>query len=405
MNLSIPILVILFTLYPLIYVHTFPETFFIRWVILLMAGLIAAYIMIRNKLLRKNKCIIPLALFISFVFISTVFSHYPYEAWVGISYRFTGFLSYLCFAVLFLLAFSVAFREPEKVNKIIDLWLLSASIIASIGLLQYFGINLIPDGTGVFVVNKSYSTFSHSNHFGTFILMVFPFAALRFLQKPGIRSTLILILIYGSLLTSLCRGAFIGMAFGFIILVRYYPVKKYLLSAAVIMFLVTAALMPANNWMLLKQIATAQSELDMAVAGDPKTGSFRLLVWQEALKALPGSIVIGTGPDTFLYISQEKFEEVQGKGWPGKAHNIYLEIWVTMGLLSLLSYLWFLKSCASDTNRGIPIEFAFFLMVVIYLIQGFFLVDVLSVYPLFWMLLGFYAGLTNRRIDTDIATS
>lgn len=405
MNLSIPILVILFTLYPLIYIHTFPETFFIRWVILLMAGLLAAYIIIRNKLLSYNKCIIPLALFIFFAFLSTVFSHYPYEAWVGISYRFTGFLSYLCFAVLFLLAFSVAYREPDKINKIIDLWLLSATIIAVLGLLQYFGLNLIPDGTGVFIVSKSYSTFSHSNHFGTFMLMVFPFATLRFLQKPDTRSTIILILIYGSLLTSMSRGAFVGLAFGFIILVIYYPVKKYLLSAIVIMFLVTASLLPVNSWMLLKQIGTAQSELDMAAEGNPEAGSFRLLLWQEALKALPESLVIGTGPDTFLYISQDKFEEVQGKGWPGKAHNIYLEIWVTMGLPALLSYLWFLKRCTSNTNRGSPLEFTFFLMVVIYLIQGFFLVDVLSVYPLFWMLLGFYAGLKNGGIDKQIPVS
>jgi putative inorganic carbon (HCO3(-)) transporter len=264
-------------------------------------------------------------------------------------------------------------------------------------LLQYFGLNLVPDGTGIFKVSKSYSTLIHHNHFGTFMLLVFPFAALRFLQKRDTKSIIIFILTYGSLITSLCRGAFIGLAFGFIILVLYYPVKKHMLALTGIMFLVVLALMPINDWMLLKQIGTAQSEVEMAAAGDPSTGSARFSIWQEGLKALPGSLLIGTGPDTFVYISQEKLEQSQGKGWPGKAHNIYLEIWVTMGLPALLSYLWFLKRCTSNTNRGSPMEFVFLLMVIIYLVQGLFLVDVISVYPIFWILLGFYAGLTNAN--------
>jgi hypothetical protein len=36
-------------------------------------------------------------------------------------------------------------------------------------------------------------------------------------------------------------------------------------------------------------------------------------------------------------------------------------------------------------------------MVAIYLVRGFFLVDVLTVYPLFWVLLGFYQGLKTPK--------
>jgi len=222
--------------------------------------------------------------------------------------------------------------------------------------------------------------------------MAFPFAALRFLQKPAWRTVLILGLTYGSLLTTLCRGAWVGLFVGFLLFLFCYPAKKNLLAMIAVMLAVTAILMPARDWRLLRRLGSASSEIEMALSGDTEAGSARFLLWQESLSALSRAPLVGVGPDALLYVSQEKFERRFGKGIAIKAHNIYLEIAATMGIPALLMYLWFLGRIVSKTDRRDPLQFSFFAMVVIYLVRGFFLVDVITVYPLFWLLLGFYQG-------------
>ena len=156
----------------------------------------------------------------------------------------------------------------------------------------------------------------------------------------------------------------------------------------------------AADWSILSQMGTFYSETGMTLAGDPEGGSARSLLWQEGVKALPKSVFIGSGADTFYHVSPEKFAERFGEGARAahKAHNIYLEIAVTMGIPALLAYLWFLFSVLRKTDKSKPLELAFFLMVIMYMTRGFFLVDVITVYPLFLALIGLYQGVKVSRM-------
>ncbi|MGI6575500.1 MAG: hypothetical protein ACOX3A_06590 [bacterium] len=71
---------------------------------------------------------------------------------------------------------------------------------------------------------------------------------------------------------------------------------------------------------------------------------------------------------------------------------------MTIGIPALIAYLWFLKLIAVDLDRKEPLHFAVLLMIVIYLLQGIFLVDTLVVYPLFWILLGMGKGFYGRNV-------
>jgi len=68
-----------------------------------------------------------------------------------------------------------------------------------------------------------------------------------------------------------------------------------------------------------------------------------------------------------------------------------------MGIPALLAYLWLLAAVMIRSSRADPLGLAFFLMVAVYLVQGFFLVDALSVFPLFWALLGLALGLSRNN--------
>lgn len=387
MRLDIPLIVIIITLLPLIFVpgpDIYADTMKIRWLLLLCSSTLALLLIAVFRLVRYNVFLIPLFLFIVFVFLSSIYSEYPSIVWIGQPpHAMTGFFSYLSFIVLFCLAFGTASHHPQKVPKIIDYWLASVCIIAFIGLLQYFGFN-----------QKSYSTILNSNDFGSYMAMAFPFAAFRLLQDPKNRwSVVIFVIIYAALLTSLCRGALIGLLFALPLIYFYYPdrIKKNLLTMTALIFLVTVIVMPFNDWRLVKQVGSLPNEMEMMLAGNLDAGSKRLLIWQEALKTLPYSPLLGTGPDTLLH---GRFFD-----GPTQAHNIYIEIGVTMGIPALFSYLGFLGCCVLSLNRKNALQFTFFVLIIMYLVQGVFLNDVLSVYPILWILLGLGAGLAGSKTN------
>ncbi|MGI6309003.1 MAG: O-antigen ligase family protein [Dethiobacteria bacterium] len=396
LNFEIPVLMTMLVLYPLIFTpYVMP-----RWTAFMVISLLALIVVCKEKIFFYNHSLIPLNLFLLFVFASALFSPYSREAWLGDAGYMTGFIAYFFFAVLFILAYSVALRNPAEIENMLNLWLWSAALIAFIGLLQYIGLNLLPfGGRDIFKPINSSSTICNSNDLGTFLAMAFPFAARRFLQKPDFSGVLIFGLIYGSLLTTFCRGAWLGVAGGILLIAFYFPQKKNLLVMFLAILLITAFLAPLHNWKLTGRMGTFRGEAEAALAGDPRGGSGRLLLWQEGWKALPQSLLTGSGPDTFYYVSPQKFAERFGEGAraPRKAHNIFLEIAVTMGIPALLFYLWFLWSICAQTERNNSLQFSFLVMVAIYLVRGFFLVDVLTVYPLFWVLLGFYQGLKTPK--------
>lgn len=396
LKLRIPVLVTLLAIYPLIAIpYVLP-----RWAALAAISILALLAIFKEKIAVYNDSFIPLGFFLLFAFISSCFSEYPREAWLGSPGYLSGFFTYVLLAILFIFAYGTALIFPAKLDNIIDIWLLSAGLIALFGLLQYLGLNLLPLGTDIFKSIKSSSTIYNSNDLGTYLLMAFPFAALRFIQDANFRSTAVLSLIYGTLLTTLCRSAWVGLAPGVLLLIVCCRDKKKVLALLALMLVVTLLLMPLHNWSILSQMGTFYSETGMTLAGDPEGGSARSLLWQEGVKALPKSVFIGSGADTFYHVSPEKFAERFGEGARAahKAHNIYLEIAVTMGIPALLAYLWFLFSVLRKTDKSKPLELAFFLMVIMYMTRGFFLVDVITVYPLFLALIGLYQGVKVSRM-------
>jgi riboflavin transporter FmnP len=69
-----------------------------------------------------------------------------------------------------------------------------------------------------------------------------------------------------------------------------------------------------------------------------------------------------------------------------KAHDIYLEMGLTMGIFTLLSYLVFLGFILRKWKT--EIGFVLFTMIAVYLIQGVSNIDIVVIMPLFWIVLG-----------------
>jgi O-antigen ligase len=131
-------------------------------------------------------------------------------------------------------------------------------------------------------------------------------------------------------------------------------------------------------------------------------GSGRGWVWRNALEVIPENPVFGTGPDTFFFALGDNLEyprhlESQEllNQWFDKAHNIFLQIAVCMGIPALLAYLIFLGGVfipAVKPAFGRPVLFAFGAAALSYTIQSFFAVEVPITTPVVWIALGVMAG-------------
>jgi putative inorganic carbon (HCO3(-)) transporter len=131
---------------------------------------------------------------------------------------------------------------------------------------------------------------------------------------------------------------------------------------------------------------------------DDDFGSARGWIWKRGIVALFNYPILGTGPDTFLYALGEDLynESVERYGvFFDKAHNIFLQIAVCMGLPALLGYLVFLgHTFVTAVKKAFerPLLLAFGAAALSYAIQSFFCVEVPITTPLVWVCFGIMAS-------------
>ena len=397
LDLGTPLLVVFVIAQPLIVNFTsIWNTIILRWCFLLSVSGLALAIGLKQRTFSRQTCTRPLLAFLALVLVSALLSAHKKEAFIGAGTRLTGFVSWVCFVVLFLFASGLASRKPRTLDRVTGpVWRFSVAVIAVLGILQFFGIDLV--GLISPHYNLSYGTIGNSNHLGTYLLTCpLPFVVSRYLAGPSVVTTTELALVYGCLLTTQSRSAWIALAFGLLVILLKHPLRKNLVRMLLVMAVVSAILVPMRGFAIWQEAASLESQAKLALEGNPQAGNLRLFLWQEGLKALKNYWPFGTGPDSYLYIAKDAFEREFGENYPAKAHNIYLEIAVTMGVPALLAYLWFLLCCLRRFNPKDAGQFTFFFMLLTYLVQGLFLNDVLSVYPVFLTLLAAGVGTSAR---------
>ena len=123
-------------------------------------------------------------------------------------------------------------------------------------------------------------------------------------------------------------------------------------------------------------------------------GTHRIYIWRNALRVLPKHPLIGSGPDTFVYVFPQDAQFVFGEYYD-KAHNEYLQILICQGILGLLSYFVFigalLKNAIATAFKN-PITMAVLAAFTGYCIQAFFNISHPIVSQLLWVFAGVMAS-------------
>lgn len=143
--------------------------------------------------------------------------------------------------------------------------------------------------------------------------------------------------------------------------------------------------------------------------------SGRGYIWSRTIPLLKKYALVGSGPDTYvLAFPQDDYVGLENNGYKGslvtKPHNLYLQIAVQTGLISLLAFLalygiYFVQSIRIYIRSGFDSYFAqvgagIFLGTIGYMIAGITNDSTTGVAPIFWILLGLGFAI-NKKLKIE----
>src|SRR3989338_655260 len=203
------------------------------------------------------------------------------------------------------------------------------------------------------------------------------------------------------------RGSILGIGIGLLSFALLYSAayrskmaRKVLLSLIAMLFLFVIASLLLKNSSFVQNSGYLRRITDFSFKN--QTVQTRFWAWQAGLKGWkesPKTILLGWGPENFN-IPFSKYFNPKFYNGPGsetlfdRAHNMFVEILVTMGLVGLLAYLsifvvifrslWKLKD---KSEYRIP-AIGFIAMTVAYIIHNAFIFDTSTNFLVFFSALG-----------------
>ncbi len=404
------IVFITLTFVPLIFVPIGEfNDFFYAPKVLALTGLMVVFLwlLFKNRrdiglLIEPDRINIALLIYFSILLISLFFASNLSLAIQGNINREEGFGTLIVYALLFLAARNCSAFSESHFSKI----LISASIIASYGILQYYNIDPFPRDFIRTGWVAAFSTIGNPNFLGSFLVLMLPFAYYLFIHQGKKVALLHFALLFWCLLATNTRGTWIGAlcsVFVFVVVsIREKKDHAYLKRSIIMLTLALVLLVGFNSQsdgLFTNRLTSISKEFSNVLDRNDQAkfaGSYRIYIWTRVIDLIQMRPWFGFGIENLQipfveYFGEESLEIFGIFLGVDKAHNEYLHIAVSSGIPSLVAYLTFIifiisKYMKSHTKDELTIPL--FTAVMGYLAQAFFNISVVSVAFIFWAYLG-----------------
>lgn len=315
----------------------------------------------RKFIFRRTILDIPLLVFISSQFVSTLLSIDPLTSWLGYYSRYNGgFVSILCYSLLYW-AFVSNFQKNE-VLALIKIWLGSTVLVSLYGVLEHFGIDKniwVQD-----VQSRVFSTLGQPNWLAAWLVALIP-TTWAFLLKEKVKTINFWVyfsaslLLFWTLIFTKSRSGFLGFGVTFIVFWAGYfwlkqeEYKKHLNpfviigSSLLFICLISGTQFTPSIFSFVNHASSqpvAQPQGPALETGGSESGAIRKIVWKGAVEVWKHYPVLGTGVETFAF-AYPKYRPVEHNlvsEWDfiyNKAHNEYLNFAANTGTFGIVSYL------------------------------------------------------------------
>jgi O-antigen ligase/tetratricopeptide (TPR) repeat protein len=278
-------------------------------------------------------------------------------------------------------------------------------IISLYSWLEYLGI------FGITQVARPGSLFGNAGMFSTYIILLLMVPVILWTEAKEKIKYLLLgseILFLSAILLSGTRGAFLGLVAGIIFLAIWQAIKggeevwfwkksksfwaRIVLGILIIFAVVFGFTRSSDVWTkvpLLNRLAlSAVSNIK-----DPSTAT-RLITWDIAWEAFKERPVFGWGPDHFITAYERHYDPefaTYGETWIDRAHNQFLDMLVSRGVIGLGLWLVLLVSLFLLPPKDFSGKRIWWGILTAYIVQSIFIFDsilsylVLTSFIAFWL--------------------
>lgn len=370
---------------------------------------------------------IPIFLYISSTFISTLISTNPQISLWGCYMRYQGLLAHINYLLVFYLVVRF-FSSFEWSNKILFYILLtSSSLLGIYAYLQFKGIDPINwEVSG----GRMTATFGNPVFLGAYLVTIIPLGiALFFATTSNLGKLLILLgtnLSYLGLLLTQTRACFVGFGVAillFLILTRNLlfrlKTKVLVLSLTLIFTTITGVMLTKGGIVqritsIVEKKEKEEKEGHFQVLSSPiafsGTAKLRLLMYKAGIKLLQNFPILGVGVDNihFVYPKYELLSYIRSTdGYTGvdRVHNEFLDVSIMRGILGGLLYIWLILNVIFLLWKNKKYRFyaaGLASGISAYIIQNQFSLAVVGIALPFWLLLGMSTVLVGKNKKVHI---
>lgn len=402
-------------------VFSMPKLLILRIVTFAIILLWGCKIFVEDKFIyRKSWLNVFLLIFAGVSVVNTIFSTNIYTSFYGQEDGYLGIFTILIFLFLTFCTFNFL-KDPKQLLKLILISFYTSSALAVYGLLQYFGVGQAGFNWSQDPTERVFATLGHGNHFGAYlgmnILLAFYIFSLiknkkqKWLLTGGLILQTIVLFLTGS------RGAIFALLTAILITLVFAAKKhsqklkefarkswKYFASGIIVLIL-ASVIFSAQ----IKKIPMVQRSID--TINNIQQGHIpdRLSWWLSSLAMIKDKPFLGFGLSTFRdnYNQYRRTDylvpgpgNIQDSITPEAAHNEYLNLAVTQGLIGLLAFLILIGFALKQVAKPFYLSLCFLGGLLVYLLQIFFNFPVIATAGMFFLLLGaaVSAGANNSAL-------
>jgi len=358
------------------------KSIFFRVVMLLLILLISVVILGKGRWRgRGNYVFYSWLIFLASQMFAAIFGTDVYRSMWGNFERMEGGWQLLLIGVYFFCL--INFLK----NKIDWLWLWRVFLFTSVAV----GIlGLIKNGLAI--ANNDWSTLGNSAYLGVYMMMAVFAAALMFYLNEnrywrgfylaaGIFYFLILL---GSASRAPILGLIIGLFIGGAVYYKKFRAKwKIFFLIVIAMIFVLGGMVFWQRDSSFVQVTPFLRRISHISLNDTSTNN-RLLVWQGGLHAFLDRPILGYGPENFATGLNKHYNPAISENWFDRAHNFFIELLATSGILGFLAFAFFIffvfKDIIKIFSKDRMLAAIFFAFIVAYSVVALLLFNNLLIY-------------------------
>ncbi|OGN13116.1 MAG: hypothetical protein A3J47_01340 [Candidatus Yanofskybacteria bacterium RIFCSPHIGHO2_02_FULL_43_22] len=385
----------------------------------------AAYLILiltdRSYLPRRDKIFWAFLFFVAAFTLTTATSVLPYPSFWGTLERMGGLWTFWHYFLFYIILTSVLTKK-EHWQKILNITIFAGILSAFYGFGQKTDIEFFVGSGGrarIFGTIGNAALFAGTQLLVAFLSLLLFFSPQNTKNRKIFYAFAFAITSIATLITAV-RGSVLAYAVGIMVFAFLWGKYKrshfgrlafnYLMGL-VIVFVIFSLLFGNAKFIENSKYLSRMTDLSLR----SQTTETRFWAWEAGLKgwiSSPKTILLGWGPENFN-IPFSKYFNPKFYAGPGaetlfdRAHNMFVEVLVTMGIIGFLAYLniffvlFKLLSRFLKENKLIVCGISLIPAMIAYIIHNFFIFDTSANFIIFFTVLGFISMLA-RDLDTNI---